>query len=187
MTLDVKMIHVGSGVLTLDKDGPDAITIEATEDGGTFAYSRTVQELEIDEVVGPVDHYIDGEEANFTVNCNQFDAERLKLAFGHGEIETIAPDATNAGADVLHFGGSFEINEHTLEYKVPHRKNRNLFIVLELHRVISITEGDIGFTRTAKTGIPMTFRALADPSKPEGQRLGTWRIETAPATGGGGD
>lgn len=179
--VDVSLIHIGSGVLTLDPEGPNPITVQASEEGATLAYSRSVQPIEIDEVVGPVDYYIDGEECTFSITCNEFDVQKLKAAFGHGTITTQAAGPGQPGYDEIAFGDSPEILIHKLEYKVERRKQPGLYIVITLHKVISVSEVESQFTKTAKTGIPLQFRAMADTSKPKGQRLGVIRIENAPA------
>lgn len=183
MPVDVNLIHVGPGFLTLDEGEVEALEIFATEDGGTLAYSRGVQMIEIAEEVGAIDWFVDGEEITFTVVCRELDAERLKVHFGHGDITTVAANVTDAGYEEFGFGGSYQVDEHTLTYRVPQRKNANLNLIINLHRVVSMTEGDLAFQKSGETGVPLTFRGLADLAQPIGQRLGTIRRETEEATG----
>ncbi|MFW6074931.1 MAG: hypothetical protein ACOC9Y_05000 [Chloroflexota bacterium] len=182
MPIDVDLMHVGPGVLALDLDEDDEILVEATEEGGTLAYSRALQEIEIAEELGAVDYYIDGEEVTFTVVCRELDVERLKAHFGHGVDTTESATVDEAGYDELAFGGSFQFAEHTLTYTVPQRKNADLNIIIFLRRVVSMTEGELAFQKSAVTGIPMTFRGMPDLSEARGERLGYIRHETEEPT-----
>lgn len=178
MAVDVNLIQVGSGILTLDKDGTDPVIFNATDEGATLIYSRSSQPIEIDESMSPVDYYIDGEECRFELVANEFDAKRLKEAFGHGTITTTAAEAETPGSDSLEFGGSSVITSKPLEYKVKRRVNKNLHIIIELYKVISVSEVESAFTKTGKTGIPLQFMAIPDTTKEEGKQLGKITIET---------
>jgi len=183
MPLDVSKIHVGPGKLTLDAGGANPITFEATEEGGLLSYSRSSEPIEIDEAIGAVGYYITGEECYFEVVAKETDAQLLKAAFGHGTITTTAPDLGVKGSDLLEFGGTAQVTEHTLQYVAPRRHNPNLNIQIDLFKVVAMTEEELPFKKAGQTMYRCRFQAVQDLSKQEGKRLGSILIETAEATG----
>lgn len=180
MAVDLKEIQVGPGLMELDPDGTP-LAFDATVDGMTISYSRDQQLIEIDEAIGPVDAFIQGENLTVKITANQHTASRLKAAFGHGTITTTPPGAGTPGSDLLSFGGDTALAEYPLRYTAKSRKNPNLNIIIDFFRVVPKTDGDIQFGKKTVTGVPITFQVLEDLSKPAGQQLGTWKIETAEA------
>ena len=162
-------IEVGSGVLEIERDGR-TYSFEASEDGGTLSIAREVEFIEVDEVVGRVAAYITGEEASFQLNSLEVDVELLREAIGQGTIETVEVNGQNER--VLTFGGSSEVSVSKLTYTVPRRVNRDLNLIIELNKVVSVSDIEAQQTKQDPTSYPVVFEAMNDMSKEEGARLG---------------
>ena len=182
MTINVNSIHVGAGVLALDEGLATALTVEASEEGGTLAFSATIENIEIDEAIGPVEVYITREEWTVAITCKEIEASKVKASMGHGTITTTAAGAGTKGKDVLEFGSSSTATSRTLKYTVPRRHNPALNVIVELYKVVAVPSLEKKFTKKGQTMIAMTFRALNDMTKVAGKRLGKITYETAEAT-----
>jgi len=182
MAVNTSLIHVGAGVLSLDEGLSTALTVEATEEGGTLAFSAALEAIEIDEAIGPVEMFITGEECTFAVTCKEIEAAKVKMAMGHGTIATTAAGVGTKGKDVLEFGSSSTVTKRTLKYTVPRKHNPALNIVVELYYVVAVPSLEKKFTKKGQTMIAMTFKALNDMTKIAGKRLGKITYETAEAT-----
>lgn len=173
----VQNIHVGPGILQLDPEG-DSIEYKATEEGGTLSISRDVEFIEIDEAVGAVASYITGEECTFTIQALEVDAEKIKQALGHGTITTTPAGSAQVGMDELEFGGGFTLLENKLVYTAARRHNPNLNIIIELYKVVAVTDVEKNMQKTGKLTYQVQFRAINDMDQEAGQRLGKITIET---------
>ena len=182
MAVNTNLIHVGAGILSLDEGLATALTVEASEEGGTLAYSAALEMIEIDEAIGAVEAFITGEECSFSVTCKEIEAAKVKMAMGHGTITTTAAGVGAKGKDVLEFGSSSTVSKRTLKYTVPRRHNPALNIIVELYAVVAVPTLEKKFTKKGQTMVSMTFRALNDMTKVAGKRLGKITYETAEAT-----
>jgi len=182
MAVNTNLIHVGAGVLSLDEGLATALTVEATEEGGTLAFSQSLEFIEIDEAIGSVEAFITGEECTFSLTCKEIEAAKVKMAMGHGTISTTAAASGVKGKDELEFGSSGTVTSRTLKYTVPRRHNPALNIIVELYKVVAVPSLEKKFTKKGQTMIAMTFRALNDMTKVAGKRLGKLTYETAEAT-----
>ena len=177
----VDNIHVGPGELVLTRDGTP-VTFAATEEGGMLKVTRALEYIEADEVVGRLDAYITGEEAAFEVMCLEQDASLIKESMGHGTITTTAATASVTGKDEFEFGGGSTLYVSALQYKVPRRNNPNLYITIDLYRVVAEVDVEKKYTKKGKTAFRVRFSALNDMSKAAGKRLGKITIETTAPT-----
>jgi len=182
MPTNVNLIHVGAGTLSLDEGLAGALTVAVTDDGGSLAYSQSLEFIEIEEAIGAVDAYITGEECTFSITCKESEAAKVKMAMGHGTITTTAAAAGVKGKDELEFGSSSAVTKRTLKYTVPRRHNPALNIIIELWSVVAVPKLEKKFTKKGQTMIAMTFRAINDMTKNAGKRLGKITYETAEAT-----
>ena len=182
MPVNTSLIHVGAGILSLDEGLATALTVEASEEGGTFAFSGELEMIEIDEAIGPVDAFATSEECSFSVTFKELEAAKVKAAMGHGTITTTAAGVGTKGKDVLEFGSNSTVTKRTLKYTVPRRHNPALNIIYELYSVVAIPSLEKKFTKKGQTTVAMTFRALNDMTKVAGKRLGKTTYETAEAT-----
>jgi len=181
----VQNIHVGAGQLKVEDNNStdDDVEYKATEEGATLAISRNVEFIEIAEAIGATGGYITGEECTLSVSSLEASAEHIREALGHGTIETTAAGTTQKGLDELSFGGSFEMFDRKLTYTAPRRHNSNLNIIIELYKVVAVTDMDPQFQKSDPTGFGVQFRAINDMTKDAGKRLGKITIETAEETG----
>jgi len=180
----VQNIHVGPGTLKLEPaNNGDDIEYKATEEGGVLAVSRNLEFIEIDEAIGAVGSYLTGEECTFTIQALEVDAEKIKQALGHGEITTTAAGTGEKGKDELEFGGSFSLLENKLVYTAPRRHNKNLNIIIELYKVVAVTDIEKNMQKGGKMTYQVQFRAINDMDKDAGKRLGKITIETEEETG----
>jgi len=162
---DTKNILVGAGILKVD-----GVEVGFTEDGVTITYAREYLDIEADQSINILGKRKIKEDITITTNLLEATLENLKM------VLDIPQDVVEGdGVKSLSFGGDKRVTEHTLEFigNAPNGKTRRLVI----WKAVSIETGEHAYKKGDKTLIPVTFQAIADMTKPEGERLGYYEDE----------
>jgi len=87
------------------------------------------------------------------------------------------------GYDQISFGGNTVLTDYVLEFKAPKRNNRNLFIIIRLHKINISPNLEAVFEKKKLLGYKFSAKAVCDTTKVAGEQLGYYREETADLTG----
>jgi hypothetical protein len=181
--MDATKIHVGPGSLTLDPGGAN-VDLGYTKDGGVLTFNKSVQNIAVDQLLGPAGFYVDGEECTFETLLQELSMNKLAYAMSLDpatNVSTTAAGLGQKGYDDLGFGENIKVLEKPIEYKAPKRTNPNLFYVIRLHICVIKPNFNLTFAKDGSTAYKFMVQARPDLGQPAGKRLGYVRDETAEA------
>ena len=97
-TLPANTMPLGGDWSVAEPDGnPLWTSIGASESGATMRFSRSTNDITIEEQLNPVDIATTGVDPRIEVTLSEDTLETMKLAYGGGTITTVAPTATVPG------------------------------------------------------------------------------------------
>lgn len=160
--LDEDNVLVGAGDLYVD-----GTHVGYTRDGVTFAFEREVYEVEADQAMNPIKTFRIKERLTIVTNLLEATLENLKIVW-----DVIGTVETSEGQKALHFGGGgSSLTEHEIIFigVAPGGFVRTI----TAYRCVSIESGEHAYVKNEETRIPVTFLAMEDSDKDEGERLGS--------------
>lgn len=144
----------------------DDVNIGYTTDGVAVEHTKEYYDVECDQSVNILAKKIIKETCRIIVNMDETTLANLKIAMG--EENSVS---TGGGWSRLSFGGGVTEQEYLLRFegKAPGTsKTRKLHIFT----AISMEIGSASYKKGEKTMFPVTFEAIADTDKPEGEQYG---------------
>ena len=158
---------VVSGIsIVLTIDGTD---VGFTEDGVTVEHTVEHYDIEADQSINILGKVKVKETMRITVNAEEASLANIKIAMG--EENSLV---TSGGTSRLSFGGGTTVTEHVLRFtgKAPGTSKTR---VLNIYKAVSVDVGANSYKKGDKTLLPLTFEAIADTDKPEGEQYGYYQ------------
>lgn len=154
-------VLIGAGELTVD-----GVNVGYTRDGLTFAFERETYEVEADQALSPLKTVKLRERMTIATSLLEATLENLYTVW---DLDYVVQ--TNASDKTLYFGGGSQTpSEHELIFTgvAPGGFVRTITI----YKAISMDSGEHSYIKSEEVRIPVTFLALEDDTKSEGQKLG---------------
>lgn len=152
-------------------------TIGYTSTGVQLIYTPTFKDITVDEEMSPVNQILSAEKAEVKVDLAEATIQNLqKVITG----STLTP--AGGGRQILTFGSptQAQVTEWVLGFEGPSPEGSDTAVGI-LYRVKNTAAVTIHYQRADKVVYSVTWTALADSTKPSGQRLG--QIDYYTATG----
>jgi hypothetical protein len=179
---DATQVVAGSGLLyvaplgttlpTLDAHGENPVVWPAgwvavgyTDDGIDMTYTPTVKDITVDEEMAPVAKLLTAEKLSISAKLAEATLANLNNAIS---ASTYTNDP--AGSAQLLKLGSGTLNTVLVGVEGP-APGTNLKRVIILYKAVAQAAVSMKMQRKDKVVIPVNFEALADSTKPAGQRL----------------
>lgn len=109
-TLPENDLALGGDWADVTKGDPDWKYIGASESGATMRFTRETTDISIEEQVNPVDVAVNTLDPRIEITLSEDSLETMRIAYGGGEITTVAPTSTmpgyrelNVTQDLAHF------------------------------------------------------------------------------------
>jgi hypothetical protein len=109
-TLPDNDLELGGDWADVTKGDPEWTPIGASESGATMRFTRETTDISIEEQVNPVDVAVNTLDPRIEVTLSEDSLEAMRIAYGGGEITTVAPTSTmpgyrelNVTQDLQHF------------------------------------------------------------------------------------
>jgi len=162
MAVDINNIEIGEGDLTVWVGvGPDGDITGATEvqvgatRGATFSAKKTYKDVEVGQVLAPVQTFVVGEEASLRVTLLENSLNNLVLAMG-GDVDDIS-------GDTYTFGNDRKVVYCKVQYKVRQAQTFGLgsakYDTITLFRAV-VSEGlELPFAKGEERTFEVTFKA----------------------------
>jgi len=144
----------------------DGTNLGYTEDGVSIKHKVTHYDIEADQSINILGKKKIKETVEIGVNVEEATLANIKIAMG--EENTIL---TNGGTSRLSFGGGTTVTEHALLF-VGIAPGTNKTRKYNIYKAVSINIGENSYKKGKMTLIPLTFEAIADTAKPEGEQFG---------------
>jgi hypothetical protein len=190
--VDVTMIHQGPGKLWLDVAVPasgNRLVIDssgtpsagspvfagATEGAATIVLTPKLEEINADQVAGPVDVVMTAEAASIEVTLMESDLAKLKNYIVNGSFSTGTDSTLPAGSQAyeeVSFGGLIAIPKTSVAVISARRDDSGKFVVAQLYQAYQAEAVQVPFTRTKATTYKVKFAGLADPARSVGDQVG---------------
>lgn len=139
--------------------GANWVPIGATEEGVTLAFSRSTENITVEESATPVD--VRTTELNFSVNCalSEDTFSTMRVAFGGGTITTTPATSSTPGVQRLRVSPELEQFALGFEGKNEFGMWRRILIPV----VLSVADAEAQFRRaSAPRRWSVSFRSLVD-------------------------
>lgn len=181
---------VGTVVPTLPALAGDPLTVAAawtpvgyTDAGITFAYAPTNKDINVDEEMSPVRVLKTAESLKISASLAEATIENMNRALSGANITTVTAGTGIPGSATLDIGGSQLYTEFALLI-VGSGPAPSFFPRLSVvWRSMATANVSMSFKKDDKTVVPVEFTALADSTRPQGQRLFRVYEKRANATG----
>jgi len=163
------VIVSGTSIALYVDDASDPVGY--TRDGVSVEPAVDHYDIEADQSINILGKRRIKETFRVIANILESTLENIKIAMG--EENSISDDGSYKR---LSFGGGTTVTEHTLRFegKAPGSdKARKVWI----YKAVSVDVGGMSYKKGEDTLIPITFEAIADTSKPEGEQLGYYEDE----------
>jgi hypothetical protein len=98
----------GDWAQTAPAGNPLWVPLGASESGATMRFSRSTNDITIEEQLNPVDIATTGVDPRIEVTLAEDTIETMKLAYGGGTITTVAPTSTDPGYKELQIAEDIE-------------------------------------------------------------------------------
>ncbi len=190
--VDATKIHQGPGKLWLNVTVPSAgsrLVIDATgtptagtplfagatEGAATLALSPKLEEINADQISGPIDVVMTGEAASIELTLKESDLAKLKYYIVHGTYTTGTDTNLPAGSqnfEEISFGGTLAIPKTSVAVISPQRDAPSKFVVSQLYQAYQADAVQLPFQRGKETTYKVKFEGLADPSRAVGDQVG---------------
>jgi hypothetical protein len=190
--VDATKIHQGPGKLWLSVDTPatgsrlviDAtgtptsgtpVFAGATDGAATVVLTPKLEEINADQVAGPVDVVMTGEAASIEVTLKESDLAKLKYYIVHGTFTTGTDTNLPSGSQTyeeIAFGGTIAIPKTSVAVISPRRDSAGKFVVSQLYQAYQAEAVQLPFQRGKETTYKVKFAGLADPTRAVGDQVG---------------
>jgi hypothetical protein len=190
--VDATKIHQGPGKLWLNVTVPSAgsrlvidatgtptagtpVFAGATEGTATLALSPKLEEVNADQISGPIDVVMTGEAASIELTLKESDLAKLKYYIVHGTYTTGTDTSLPAGSQAfeeISFGGTLAIPKTSVAVMSPRRDAASKFVVSQLYQAYQADAVQLPFQRGKETTYKVKFEGLADPSRAVGDQVG---------------
>ena len=190
--VDATKIHQGPGKLWLNVTVPAAgsrLTIDAagtptagtpffagsTEGAATLVLTPKLEEVNADQVAGPIDVIMTGEAASVEVTLKESDLAKLKYYIVHGAYTTGTDTSLPAGSQTyeeISFGGILAIPKTSVAVISPRRDAASKYVVSQLYQAYQAEAIQLPFQRGKETTYKVKFQALADATRAAGDQVG---------------
>jgi hypothetical protein len=190
--VDATKIHQGPGKLWLNVSVPVAgnrLIIDgtgtptagtpffagATEGAATVVLTPKLEEINADQVAGPIDVVMTGEAASIEVTLKESDLAKLKYYVAHGAFTTGTDASLPAGSQTyeeISFGGILAIPKTSVAVISPRRDAAAKFVVSQLYQAYQAEAVQLPFQRAKETTYKVKFQALADATRAAGDQVG---------------
>lgn len=140
--------------------------------------------LEVQEFTGPLDRSKDKERVMLETGLAQIEGRLMQIAYGGGKVTTVAAAAGVAGKDVFSIGGDSHLEKRIWAFEgVRVLEDGTEFPVrCYIWRATAVGGGEMSFSRSAYTGMPLKIGGLIDTTKPRGERFFSLERFTAQPT-----
>jgi hypothetical protein len=190
--VDATKIHQGPGKLWLNVSVPvsgSRLVIDATgaptagtpffagatEGAATLALTPKLEEINADQVSGPIDVVMTGEAASIEVTLKESDLAKLRYHIVHGTYTTGTDTGLPAGSQAfeeISFGGTLAIPKTAVAVISPRRDAAGKFVVSQLYQAYQAEAVQLPFQRAKETTYKVKFEGLADPTRAVGDQVG---------------
>ena len=190
--VDATKIHQGPGKLWLDVSIPAAgsrLVIDATgaptagtpffagatDGAATFVLTPKLEEINADQVTGPIDVVMTGESASIEVTLKESDLAKLKHYIVHGSYTSGTDSSLPAGSqnyDEISFGGTLAIPKTSVAVISQRRDATSKFVVSQLYQAYQAEAVQLPFQRDKETAYKVKFSGLADAARAVGDQVG---------------
>jgi hypothetical protein len=190
--VDATKIHQGPGKLWLSVSTPAAgsrLVIDATgtptagapffagatEGAATVVLTPKLEEINADQVAGPIDVVMTGEAASIEVTLKESDLAKLKYYIVHGTFTTGTDSNLPAGSQTFEeiaFGGTIAIPKTSVAVISPRRDAAAKFVVSQLYQAYQAEAVQLPFQRGKETTYKVKFAGLADATRAVGDQVG---------------
>ena len=190
--VDATKIHQGPGKLWLNVTVPTAgarLIIDAagtptagtpffagaTEGAATMVLTPKLEEINADQVSGPIDVVMTGETASIEVTLKESDLAKLKYYIVHGSFTTGTDGSLPAGSQTfeeISFGGILAIPKTSVAVISPRRDASSKYVVSQLYQAYQAEAVQLPFQRAKETTYKVKFQALADATRATGDQVG---------------
>jgi hypothetical protein len=190
--VDATKIHQGPGKLWLNVTAPSAgsrLVIDATgtptagtplfagatDGAATLALTPKLEEINADQISGPIDVVMTGEAASIELTLKESDLAKLKFYIVHGTYtagtDTNLPSGSQEFEEIS-FGGTLAIAKTSVAVISPRRDAASKFVVSQLYQAYQADAVQLPFQRGKETTYKVKFEGLADPSRAVGDQVG---------------
>jgi hypothetical protein len=175
MAADTDNITLGSGVLYLNN-----IDVGHLKGDVELTIKREYVDFKPSNMIGVVKKFVVGEEVSLKVQSAELDLDNIKLAYGvttsiQTSQDSLLYDPSNfsfdASYDKLTIGGSKTINEVPLRFEHT-RPTSGVKVIVIFYNAASDSELVLPFKESDITLYDLTFTALADETRSEGDQIG---------------
>jgi hypothetical protein len=149
----------------------------------TMAYEYEIAEPDIQESMAPIKRLKISENASFETVLAELSADALTLAW-EGAVTTTAPGALQPGKDTYNVGGKRDLTVRAWGFEGQYESALGNIhpIRLLIYRGTATEGGELEFSKSAYTGIPLKIGALSEMDNAAGSQLFKIVKITAPAT-----
>jgi hypothetical protein len=163
--------------------GGSWVSLGSTLTPVTFAYNQELFDIEVESSTIAVKRGRSKEEATIETTLAESLGVNLGLAFD-GAVTTTAAGASQKGFTEVNAGGKLLVSEYAFGIESLYVNSAGVQFPVRLFvwKANAMLNGNLEFSKKAATGIPLQIKALADVSKPIGQRLLKFQKVTANAT-----
>ena len=190
--VDVTKIHQGPGKLWLDVSVPTSgnrLVIDAggnptagtplfagaTDGAATVVLTPKLEEINADQVSGPVDVVMTAEAADIEVTLMESDLAKLQNYVVNGSFTTGTDTTLPAGSqsyEEISFGGLIAIPKTSVAVISERRDAPGKFVVAQLYQAYQAQAVQVPFQRAKITTYKVKFSGLADPARAVGDQVG---------------
>lgn len=190
--VDATKIHQGPGKLWLDVSVPASGSrlvinaagdptsgtptfVGATEGAATVVLAPKLEQIEADQVAGPIDVVMTGEAESIEVTLKESDLAKLKRFIVHGTFSSGTDTNLPAGSQTyeeISFGGVLAIPKTSVAVISPRRDASSKYVVSQLYQAYQAEAIQLPFQRGKETTYKVKFDALADTTRAAGDQVG---------------
>ena len=190
--VDATKIHQGPGKLWLNVNvpangsrliidaageptGDSPVFAGATQGAATVLLSPKLEQIDTDQVAGPIDVVMTGEAASMEVTLKESDLAKLKYFIVHGSFSTGTDTGLPQGSqnyEEIAFGGVVAIPKTSVAVISPRRDAASKYVVSQLYQAYQAEAVQLPFQREKETTYKVKFEGLADPTRPAGDQVG---------------
>ncbi|MCL5670284.1 MAG: hypothetical protein M1423_03165, partial [Acidobacteria bacterium] len=172
-------VIVAGQVLVIDAGGnPTAGTplfAGATDGAATVVLTPKLEEINADQVSGPVDVVMTAEAADIEVTLMESDLAKLQNYVVNGSFTTGTDTTLPAGSqsyEEISFGGLIAIPKTSVAVISERRDAPGKFVVAQLYQAYQAQAVQVPFQRAKITTYKVKFSGLADPARAVGDQVG---------------
>lgn len=149
----------------------------------SMKYDRTLFELMVEQVNGPVKRRVTAEALAFETTLAEATPANIQLGIG-GSVTTTAAGAGQVAFQQLDAGGAVTLDEAAWGFEGFY-ENATLVkfpVRIFVFRANAILNGALTFAKAAAAGVPLQIKPMNDTAKDVGKQLIAIQRVTAPAT-----